>query len=483
MKKKQWDAKQLVILKTLNENKKTSKAYQKFKAAIKSDATLKAYNSALDKFMILSKFKSYDDTVKLKTDTVQDYLENFMIAINHLRYLTANQYLSAVELFFDMNKVLYHKRILRKLLPNNDVQLGGKDPYTTEEIDRMLSVTIKLRSKAVLHFFASTGCRPAGVIDPILKMKHIEDMPHNCKSVFVYDGSKQGYYAFLTPEASKALNDYFRQRKLNGEILTDESVVFANSPKFPTTKQVHLSQSSIRQIMREANSKAGIERIKTGRRYDKAEVYAFRKRFNTILKLNNDVNSNIAEKLMAHKRGLDGTYLQPTKEECFTEFFKAIPQLTIDKTERQKITIEYLEKEKGNQESFKNQMNEMKQEIEELKYGPTGRKNKYNQGRLDAPDTLEAKIGTLGIPLLLELLLPEEKKRDMMKEIEHAKLENRKPDLHKIFVSKQMDEDNMRFLKKFLKEQSRRKNPSKPTNYVKPRLRIENLEAILINHN
>jgi len=167
MKKKQWDTKQLVILKILNEDKKISNAYQKFKAAIKSDSTLKAYNSALDKFMILSKFKSYDDTVKLKTDTVQDYLESFMIAINHLRYLTANQYLSAVELFFDMNKVLYHKRILRKLLPSNDVQLGGKDPYTTEEIDRMLSVTIKLRSKAVLHFFCkywmptSRGDRPS----------------------------------------------------------------------------------------------------------------------------------------------------------------------------------------------------------------------------------------------------------------------------------------------------------------------------------
>ena len=186
---------------------------------------------------------------------------------------------------------------------------------------------------------------------------------------------------------------------------------------------------------------------------------------------------------MAHKRGLDGTYLQPTKVECFTEFFKAIPQLTIDKTERQKITIESLEKEKGNQESFKNQMNEMKQEIEELKYGPTGRKNKYNQGRLDAPDTLEAKIGTVGIPLLLELLFPEEKKREMMKEIEKSELENREPDLHKIFVSRQMDEDNIRFLKKFLKEQSKRKNPSKSTNYVKPRLRFENFKVILANHN
>ena len=80
--------------------------------------------------------------------------------------------------------------------------------------------------------------------------------------------------------------------------------------------------------------------IKKGNRYDKALVYMFRKRFNTILKLNNDVNSNIAEKLMAHKKGLDGVYLKPTREECFREFVKAIPQLTIDPTERQKIEIE-----------------------------------------------------------------------------------------------------------------------------------------------
>ena len=60
----------------------------------------------------------------------------------------------------------------------------------------------------------------------------------------------------------------------------------------------------------------------------------FRKRFNTILKINNDVNSNIAEKLMAHKKGLDGVYLQPTREECFNEFVKAILQLTVDDSQR-----------------------------------------------------------------------------------------------------------------------------------------------------
>jgi integrase/recombinase XerD len=63
------------------------------------------------------------------------------------------------------------------------------------------------------------------------------------------------------------------------------------------------------------------------------------------LKLNNDVNSNIAEKLMAHKRGLDGTYLQPTREQCFAEFVKAIPDLTIDQTERQKAIIKIKNKQ------------------------------------------------------------------------------------------------------------------------------------------
>ena len=71
----------------------------------------------------------------------------------------------------------------------------------------------------------------------------------------------------------------------------------------------------------------------------------FRKRFNTTLKLNNEVNSNIAEKLMAHKRGLDGTYLQPTMEECFAEFVKAIPELTIDPANRQQIEIAKQKKE------------------------------------------------------------------------------------------------------------------------------------------
>ena len=134
------------------------------------------------------------------------------------------------------------------------------------------------------------------------------------------------------------------------------------------------------------------------------------------------------------------------------------------------------EKEKENQELIKKQMNEMKLELEELKYGPSGRKNKYNQSQIDAPDTPEMKLITMGIPLLLELVFPEEKKQDMMREFEKSELENRIPDLHKIFGNKQMDADQIRFLKKYVKENNTKKIISTSTNQMKPKLRFRHLE-------
>jgi len=69
---------------------------------------------------------------------------------------------------------------------------------------------------------------------------------------------------------------------------------------------------------------------------------------------------NIAEKLMAHKRGLDGSYLKPTREQCFAEFVKAIPELTISDQARLKAENMKLVEEKS-------ELAKIKAEVEELK--------------------------------------------------------------------------------------------------------------------
>ena len=327
-----------------------SRSFQLFEAAIKSPKTLKNYTYSLHEFMRFAKIKNYDDIPKLTTDKIQKLLENWImnLAKRELKSSAIQTKLSAVESFLEMNKVIFHKKILHRLIPSSDYIPGGEVPFTNEEIKKMISITTKLRTIALIHFLASTGARPGSLVDPVLKLKHLEDMPHNCKAVKLYDGSKEGYWGFLTPEASKALDDYLNSRKLNKEKLNDESPVFANHNK-STRKMIneHLSDKSLRLILSNLIKAAGIERKKDGKRYDKATVYGFRKRFNTTLKNNSNINSNIVEKIMAHKRGLDGVYYKPTREQCFAEFVKAISELTISDEARDKLKISKLEKEKS----------------------------------------------------------------------------------------------------------------------------------------
>lgn len=300
-----------------------------FENSIKSRYTKKEYQHRLRTFLKFTEIKDYDTLASLDSDSIQSFLEDYILEMKArgLKPVTIKNYLSGPKLFFDMNRKFYHRKILAKMIPEMEKE-GNDKPYTTDDIRAMLSATKLRRTRAMIHFFASTGARPNVLEDPVLRLKHLHDMPMGCKAVFLYEGSREEYWAFLTPEAATALEQYMEERRQAGEIITPQSPLFANRLA-RYSKSGHLSAITSREIMAHLVKKAGIARLKTGERFDKAAIYGFRKRFNTTLKTNNDINYNIAEKLMAHKNGLDGVYLKPTREQCFAEFVKAIPELTI----------------------------------------------------------------------------------------------------------------------------------------------------------
>jgi len=283
----------------------TNDSFRIFLASMRSEATKKVYTYSLNEFMKFVKIKNYNDIPKLKTKQIQKLLTDWILHLSEkdLAAATVKSKLSAVESFLEMNMVVFHKKILRRLIPSDDYVPGGDIPFKNEEIQRMLNHTTKLRTKALVHFFASTGVRPGSLDDPVLRLRHLEQMPNECLAVKIYEGSRQNYWAFLTPEASKALKNYHVSWKLNGVISNEDSPIFANTLKSNRKSQAHLSSKSARQIIYHLIINSGIERTKKGNRFDKAVAYGFRKRFNTILKIHNEVNSNIAEKLMAHKNG------------------------------------------------------------------------------------------------------------------------------------------------------------------------------------
>jgi integrase/recombinase XerD len=310
-----------------------------FESATKSKVTFKSYLYNLKRFMKYCNISEFDELLKLDSKSLNEKIEDWLM---YLRSKVSPNSIPTMyyglELFFAMNDVVTNTIKLRRMLPAK-VKKSGANPWKTQDIRKMLSVTRHTRDKALVHFLASTGAR-IGSIDG-LKVRNIVDALLDCKAVLIYGDDKEEYWAFLTQEASKALQDYFSEREQDGEIINSESPVFRTvygrkNKKNPKELGVQSARCSIYRLIEQAR----IVREKQGFCFDIQMDMGFRKRFNTILKVNSEVNSNIAEKLMGHKRGLDGSYFVPTREQCFEEFKKSIPELIIDESLRLKVELD-----------------------------------------------------------------------------------------------------------------------------------------------
>jgi hypothetical protein len=340
-------------------------------------------------------------------------------------------------------------RPIESLFPPQ-VKRSGFKAWTTQQIQEMFESCIGgnvSRNKALIHFMASIGGR-IGIHEHVLQMKHLIPMSStdsqnmDCYAVLLYadaderaeekdyrDSTKDvvsgdSYWAFLTPEATKWLKRYHAERQRCGELFSNDTPIFRNvfSALRPKAKIRQLSKQAVFNIFERVLSHTSIKRTQKGRRYDTQLLHGFRKRFNTIMKLENNVNANIAEKIMGHKNGLDGVYFVPTRQQCFREFVKGIHQLTIDPNERQKIelieksnTISELEQERENTHQMKQQMAQLEQKwkdkITELEASDQRRKFLTEQADVESRKKIskiiqksKSNISTEKIERILEIL-------------------------------------------------------------------------------
>ncbi len=317
---------------------KTPRCILLLQSAIKTEATLNSYIYNLHRFRKFWKIKDFDSLLKIEPKKINEMIEDWLM---HLRKNVSPNSVPTmyygVELFFSMNDVTINSKKLRRMFPAK-VKRSGDKPYTTEHIRAMLEATRYKRDKAIILFLSSSGAR-IGSFEKLC-LSNIVDLSDNCKAVWIYEGDKEEYWTFLTPEAAKALDEYLKERKDNGERLTPDSPVFQTISPRGELGTRPMAITSVRCVVYRALSYAKIKRKKMNYGYDIQVDMGFRKRFNTIMKLNNDVNSNVAEKLMGHKRGLDGVYLSPTREDCFKEFKKSMYELMINDSWRLKKEVE-----------------------------------------------------------------------------------------------------------------------------------------------
>lgn len=330
-----------------------------FENSIKSEATKKEYLKSLHRFMNFYHLKDFDGILRIQSSKLQIMVEDYVM---HLKKSVSPNTIPTrfypIQTFLETNDIDLKWKKIRRLFPAL-LKKSGNKAWTTKEIQLMLERALDLRSKALIHFLASTGCRVGAL--PELRLKHLAETPMGCKSVLVYPDSTEEYYTFLTPEASEALDAYFNKRRNDGEHLIPDSPVFRSNYRIGIEKVTPITDRAITQVMQRVIVKANLRKNKAGKRYDTQVNHGFRKRFNTILKLNKQVNDNIIEKMMGHKRGLDGVYFIPTREECFEEYLKGISDLTISDSERLRQKNLKLEEEKSELENKQIEIENLKQ--------------------------------------------------------------------------------------------------------------------------
>jgi len=309
--------------------------------SVHSVQTQRQYTRTFVMFLKFTGLKNGLDVIQLEPKRLTELIIEYVLHLkNAISPNSLPTYLYSVKSFCEINDVELKWKKIKKFYPPK-VKKSGQGAYSTKDVRKMLATQRKLNNRALIHFVASTACRAGAVLDETpnrpLCMGDLRDMPHGCQMVTIYADSVEEYRAFLTPEAATALSDYHEERKANGEIFTQDTPVFVDKLGHP------MNYSSVFSILSISAENANVRgKMKNGR-YQVQTCHGFRKRFNTLLKLENDVNDNAIEKTMGHKNGLDGTYLQITDERLFEEFWKGVPELTVDSTARDQIKIQELE--------------------------------------------------------------------------------------------------------------------------------------------
>ena len=336
-----------------------------FHSAIKSQKTRQSYTGYLNEFLDFFMIKSHDKLIGIEPKKLQEMLEDFILYESNqgLSLSSVNGKLSALKLFFAMNDIVALNWIkLSKMKPEKK-KLTGDKPYTTKDIQDILQrIGPNLKFRCIVHVLSASGMRIGGFSE--LKLKHIQDMPNGCRSILVYDDDKAEYTTFIHQEAVEALERYLESRRNSGEVLGPDSWLI------PSKHDVRFVNDtvSIRTQMSRYAHKGSVEIKKRGR-YEKQANHAFRKRWDTIVKSNQNINISIAEKMMGHSTTipLDNVYFKPAIEQMFDEYQKAIPELMIDDNHRFQLQLKEKD-EKINALSQKdNEIDMLKNTILEIK--------------------------------------------------------------------------------------------------------------------
>ncbi|CAN5548404.1 hypothetical protein BH18THE1_BH18THE1_02830 [soil metagenome] len=251
-----------------------------------------------------------------------------------------------VKTYYQINGVALNIKLIDKILPEQR-KVKTDRSYTHTEISRLLEIANE-RSRVIILLLASSGIRIGAI--PFITLGNLDG-----NKLTLYQGAKEEYFTFITPECRKTIDNYLDFRQRYGEKIADESyLIIKQSNIRDVVKPKPVSISLLQFKLYDLCKRCGIDKK------DVAIAHGFRKFFTTQL-VQSKVNPEIREMLLGHKIGLASAYYRPTEDEMYAEYEKAIDPLTINEENRLKKKIETLTIEKSRLDRIEEKMLKMEQ--------------------------------------------------------------------------------------------------------------------------
>jgi integrase len=252
------------------------------------------------------------------------------------------------------------------------------EAYSYDQIERMLRFA-NLRGKVLILMMLSSGIRSGSIAD--MKLRDIEYIPkHKLYQIKVYNESEEHRYtSFLTPEASGYLTEYLNYReRICHEKLKPTSPVIREEFNSRTSRKKNkdiphpMSTNGIATQIFRLVYKAGIRseqnifKLGSGKRHANQLMHGFRKTFKEKCMSAPNMNAVIIEYLMGHlgSLGLEKDYYQPKDSALLAEYLKAVPNLTVNSVERERLKVNRLEAESSEQKQLMVKMIEMHEQMQ-----------------------------------------------------------------------------------------------------------------------
>ena len=362
----------------IQNNKLTQKSYHNFINSLNTEKTKRNYHTILVPFLLNHKFsiERTDEFLNLPPKEIEEMIIHEIVNLQKKKKMS-NSYItvltSAIQQLCSMNDVTLSWKKIRKFV-KTDIAKHTDEAYTHEDIRKLIAIS-DVRMKAVFLILASTGIRIGALRDIRLRNLTKLQNQNNIYKIVIYEGYKEQYFVFTTPECTAAIDEYLEYRKRSGELLNPNSYLIRESFDNSDFKQVReksrqVATGTFRIIITNHLIKVGIrERLAPDGsqfsakvRHPKATIHGFRK-FTTTQMVNSKVNPEIREILLDHKICLAAAYYRPTEDEMLNEYLKAVDNLTINEENRLKRKIEVLTIEKSKVDIALASIEEMKKKI------------------------------------------------------------------------------------------------------------------------